>query len=124
MALKSQVLGLVKAGPLQAHCTRCTAWMHSENNRSWILIHSLTSPLGQDALYSTTMGALAIAIATVYYTIYPIIYFLSLVLTLVLILVSPIIHLSHYVMTACAYPYHFLGKFEVSFMLSSSVRKS
>lgn len=63
------------------------------------------------------MGALAITIQIVSYAIYPIIYLLSLIFTLLLILISPIIRLSHYAMTACAYPYQFLGKFEVSFML-------
>ena len=62
------------------------------------------------------MDALAVATTIIHYTIYPIIYVLSPLLPLVLFITAPIIHLGHSLVAACAYPYHFLTKFEVCWM--------
>ena len=67
----------------------------------------------QHAAQAVEMGYLSISLATVYYITYPIIYLLSIILFALLVIIAPAVHLVHYILYACWYPIHILGKFEV-----------
>ena len=60
------------------------------------------------------MGYLSFASMTAYFVLYPVFVVLNTVLTILLFLAAPFLHLGHYMLYACWWPFQFLTKFEVN----------
>ena len=56
-----------------------------------------------------------------YYLLYPIAFLLLRVLSFLSLLAAPFLHLGHYIIHACWYPFHILGKFEVTLLAEAHV---
>lgn len=48
-----------------------------------------------------------------FYVVQPLLLVLKTTLTILLFLAAPLVHLGHYVILICSWPFHFLAKFEV-----------
>ena len=60
------------------------------------------------------MDYLSFASMTVYFVLYPVFLVLKAILTILLFIVAPFLHLGHYMLCACWWPFQFLAKFEVN----------
>ena len=59
------------------------------------------------------MGHYSSALAVAFYAVQPLLLVLKTVLTILLFLAAPLVHLGHYIIHGCSWPFHFLAKFEV-----------
>ena len=59
------------------------------------------------------MSYLSSARVIAYYILQPLLLMLKSILTILLFLAAPLVHLGHFVVHFCSWPFHFLAKFEV-----------
>ncbi|KAL9640177.1 MAG: hypothetical protein Q9164_000445 [Protoblastenia rupestris] len=62
------------------------------------------------------MSYLVAALTVLYYLTYPIFYVLHIIISILQVIIAPILHLGHYFVYACWYPFHVLGKFETLYV--------
>lgn len=59
------------------------------------------------------MSYFSSALVVAFYVVQPFFLLLKTILAILLFLAAPLVHLGHYVIHVCSWPFHFLAKFEV-----------